>query len=64
MHIGSLSGMIKHMSEVEKRQFGLRTDNRAKERMGDTTETRVAPGLKIRGTITEPTVLFSELLLL
>jgi len=22
--------MIKHMSEVEKRQFGLRTDNRAK----------------------------------
>lgn len=44
MYIGSLSGMIKHISEAEMRHFGPRTDNRAEGERGDTAEARVAPG--------------------
>lgn len=40
MHAGSLSGMFKHMSKAEMREFWLRPDNRMdgpKERRGEGT---------------------------
>lgn len=56
--IGSLSGMIKHISEAEMRHFGLGQITELKERE-ETQLKQVAPGLS-RITVMEPIVLFSE----